>query len=184
MAVSRRHLLRLGQACLAASAMPLKALTNDTISGDPLLSMKWQEWMPLLGSSFNTQTASGKSVWLTLGGVQDMTPNVSGSTRISALWRSEPLIQTFSLKFTGVGEELPQDTYQFENATLGRISLFIVPGGSKNYTAIISHLTGPLPASYSIPTRRKAKVYGPAAAENRPRRESGTQAAQIDAVKD
>jgi hypothetical protein len=139
--------------------------------------------MPLIGSSFNAQTPSGKFAWLTLGGVDDMTPNLSGATRISPLWRTEPLVQTFSLKFYGAGEELPQGTYDFEHTTLGRIPLFIVPGERQNYTAIISHLTGPLPASYSIPKGRKTMAHSQARAENRPQRQSGTQAAQTDAVK-
>jgi hypothetical protein len=178
MTVSRRHLLSLGQAYIAASAMRLKVLAAQTSSGDPLLSMTWQSWMRLIGSNFNAQTASGKYAWLTLGGVDDMTPNVSGATRISPMWRTEPLVQTFSLKFNGAGEELGQGTYDFEHTTLGRIRLFIVPGERQNYTAIISHLTRPLPASYSIPTGRKTMAHGQAGAENRLLRQSGTQAAQ------
>lgn len=56
--------------------------------------------------------------------------------------------EKFSLRFSGPGQVmLAQDTYAFEHPRLGRLSIFIVPGGSRDgrnyYNAVFDRPTSP-----------------------------------------
>ena len=142
---SRRHLFRLGQACLAAAVVPAGAFgqdpETDPLAANPLLKMTQDSFTPLLQTSFVANSGSTKPTWLTLIAVKDA--STPGALKTDA----------FTLYFQGVGEPLKQGTYQFAHQSLGRFGLFIVPAANSTYTATINHLAGPLPSNYTIPTR-------------------------------
>lgn len=71
-----------------------------------------------------------------------------------------PLLDTFGLELSGAREELPQGSYTFRHATLGTLTLFIVPSGPASYIAVINHLTTPLPAGYTVPLRSEPATLG------------------------
>jgi hypothetical protein len=50
------------------------------------------------------------------------------------------VVDTFVLEFQGIGDALPQGTYEMEHGKLGIFSLFIVPAESPAYIAVISHI--------------------------------------------
>ena len=124
----------------------------------PLQYMDRNTFSPLVGTRFTVHTATSRTVPLTLIAVEDMkaaiphtglqrgpSPRMMG--KIPA--PSTRQMNTFALRFRGpVGKTLTQDSYIFESGSLGRIALFIVPGGNAHgkglraptYTAIISHL--------------------------------------------
>src|SRR5215831_20247766 len=108
MEVSRRQLLRFGQACLAA-AVPMKVFGLSFDAGDdPLSTISSDMFALYLGTRFLTRGPSGSPVSLVLSAVQ----------RIAAPDQSAPAVDTFALNFYGAGELLPQDTYTFEHESL------------------------------------------------------------------
>jgi hypothetical protein len=150
--LSRRELMGLGAAFVATSAMPLVGAQNK----DQLLSATAKDFLSHLGSVFTVNGDSMRPSWLALTLVRD-----SSSPSLRA---NLPKIETFTLHFDGTGEPLSQGTWELQHEVLGRISLFLVPGDLSRYTAVISHLLGPLPAGYATPRR----ASGSKIAENRP----------------
>jgi hypothetical protein len=63
----------------------------------------------------------------------------------SVKFPAPPALDTFALGFSSSETSLPQGTYVVENASLGRLSLFIVPSGNSTYTAIISRFADAQP---------------------------------------
>ena len=160
MEVSRRQLFRLGQVCLVAAAAPVKVFGLSFDAGDdPFLALSSDTFAMYLGTRFVTSGPSGNPASLVLSAVQRI-PAANPD-------QSTPRVETFALKFYGVGELLPQDTYTFEHESLRRLSLFVVPSGTGTYTAIINRLKDPLPPGYSIPAGRTLRG-APAAAGNHP----------------
>lgn len=131
--------------------------------------MTRKSFAALLRTAFVTRTAEGKDVTLVLTAVEDGPASASAASAVA--------LDNFSLEFSSAGESMAQGTYQFKQATLGTISLFIVPSGSFTYMAVINHLMAPLPPSYSIPLRANPATAS-AVAENRPVRRPGIQASQ------
>ena len=129
--VSRRHLLRLGQACLTAAALPEVMFSAPTADA---LSMSKDGWLPLLLNSFTIHSDATNPTWLTLVSVTDM------NSVPDASFGNAPKVDTFVLRFQAVGEALPQGTYELTHSSQGKISLFIVPAGEGAYSAIISQL--------------------------------------------
>ena len=165
MPLSRRHMLRLSQAWLAAAALPLRVFADENPTRFSALSKA--RFTSLLGTTFTANSSSMKPTWLVLQFVDDMNSGlVGGSPAVAALSRhpAPPATETFLLRFSGVGETLTQGTYEFEQASLGRVQLFIVPSGHATYAAVFNHIPGGLPASYSIPVNRKQSMAAPAGA--------------------
>ncbi len=171
---SRRHLFRLGQACLAAAAVPARVFAEEPGAGsalaDPLLKMTRDSFTPLLRSGFVANSGSTKPTWLTLIAVDDASTPASANSPAGV-----PKTDAFTLQFQAVGAPLKQGTHQLEHASLGRFALFLVPSGSSAYTATVNHLVGPLPPNYTIPVR-KQKAAAPATARIRSRMQSETPA--------
>lgn len=71
------------------------------------------------GPGWSLETPAGETVEVVLLEV-DTLPSAEGAAG------REP----FSLEFHVRADELPQGTYRFEHAVLGRLSLFVVPIGS------------------------------------------------------
>jgi Domain of unknown function (DUF6916) len=99
-----------------------------------------------VGSSFEV-TSQGQSqpVSLQLLSVNDLPALVPVSTAIMAVappTHAKTRNTTgFVLSFSGgPAENLSQGTYTFKNSALGEFSLFIVPGGVQQYTAIFNHV--------------------------------------------
>ncbi len=170
---SRRHLFRLGQACLAAAAMPGKIFAGEPDTrpflSDPLLKMTRDSFTPLLRSSFVANASSLKPTWLTLTAVEDGANLNPGATASAASVKGPgvPQMDTFALEFQGVGAPLTQGVYSLQRQTLGKITLLLVPSGAASYTAIINHLVGPLPSNYRIPAGRTGLAGAAAAARIR-----------------
>src|SRR5579862_7331765 len=72
MEYSRRHLCRVGQALLAAAALPKAAISAGVDQTGFRLSQKAFE--PLINTAFRVQSDAGAAQWLTLLSVADMTP--------------------------------------------------------------------------------------------------------------
>jgi len=125
----------------------------------PLQYMDRNTFIPLIGTRFMVHTTTSRTVPLTLIAVEDTTaiPHSSlqrGHGRSLSMVGNVPAastrhVNTFALRFRGpVGKTLAQDSYIFESGSLGRIAMFIVPGGNAQgkglraptYTAIFSRL--------------------------------------------
>lgn len=162
MSVSRRKLLQntvLAAAACAAGALPVWAAKNQKgPNGPPQPEVEDAGLKPLdrvafeaaVGSGFRvTPTTGGSSVvWLRLLSVNDLPALVPINTGAMAVppprQKSAPVKTAgFLLSFLGtLPKPLPQGTYNFEHARLGKFSLLIVPGksGQETYTAVINRL--------------------------------------------
>lgn len=170
MQISRRQVFQFGQKVLAISVIKSRLFGGDIAAKEAdLLSMSRETFNSVLRSTFITENAERISVPLVLTAVQDATAAVVPGAAVS--------LDTFTLEFSSAGQDLPQGTYRFRQATLGTITLFIVPSGSHTYMAVINHLKTALPPNYSIPRRAKP-VGAPAVAGTRPVGRGGIQAAQ------
>ncbi len=143
MEYSRRHLFRVGQAMLAAAALP-KAVFSAEL-GDAGFRLTQKGLQPLVNESFQVQSDAGVSRWFTLLSVEDMTPNPAAYRAPMIMPRNlkipaSPKTETFALHFSSSGEDLSQGTYVFEHKTTGRLPLFIVPSGNSTYVAVINQL--------------------------------------------
>lgn len=102
-------------------------------------------------TGFSVTPASGKDpgVWLRLLAVKDLpalAPVNTGAMAVPPPKQKSAAVQTtgFMLFFLGtLPKPLPQETYTFEHAQLGKFSLMIVPdkSGQQTYTAVINRLT-------------------------------------------
>jgi hypothetical protein len=157
MFVSRRKFLLAGQTLLAAVALPTKffgaaSSLNLGSSGATILATATKAtFQPLVNSSFSVQVNSLTTAWLTLLSVEDMNPKSPSGLKpmVFGLNAPKPAPQqttdTFALHFYGTGETLAQGTYDLEHHVLGKFQLFVVPAGTSEYTAVISHLQTALP---------------------------------------
>jgi hypothetical protein len=163
MSLSRRHLFRVGQAWLAAAALP-KSMFAAPQRGNALASLGKESFVTVLGSTFAANASSMKPTWLVLQFVDDLdsssgaiNPSLAASRQYAA-----PATEGFVLRFSGVGKPLSQGTYEFEHSSLGAIQMFIVPLGRAGYAAVFNRIKGSLPTNYPIPIR-KSSVGAPAA---------------------
>jgi hypothetical protein len=148
---SRRHLFRMGQAILAAAALPEVTFSADW--GDDGFALTQRKFAPLVNAAFRVQSDSGASRWFTLLSVEDLTPKgpvyqlpmvVPRHLKIPA----SPKTEAFALHFASSGEAIPQGTYVFEHESTGRLPLFIVPSGNSTFIAIVNRLTLPGTKTY------------------------------------
>jgi hypothetical protein len=159
MSVSRRRLLRnsvfAAMACAAAPLQSWAGIKNSPKKQTPvhpvdnagLQHLERASFNREIGSSFQVSPVSGKSspVWLRLLAVDDLpalVPVNVGAMTVPPKHASHPVTTTgFMLSFLGLlTKPLPQDTYNFEHAGLGKFSLLIVPDGHQKYTAVINRL--------------------------------------------
>jgi hypothetical protein len=145
MQISRRHVLHLGQAWLAGTAFSGSMFAGDSSAGSTP-PMSRQTFNAVLGTTFTANANSLTPTWLTLATIEDL----SGSQMTTQTISTAITTQAFALHFTMTGAALSQETYEFDHLTLGKISLFVVPGNGAA-VAVINQLMNPLPASYSIP---------------------------------
>jgi hypothetical protein len=143
MEYSRRHLFRVGQALLAAAALPKAAFSTEVGETGFRLSQKGFE--PLVNATFRLQSDSGASQWLTLLSVADMTTKAPAYETAMVMPRhlkipASPRTETFALHFQSTGDALRQGTYVLEHEATGRLPLFIVPSGKFTYVAIVNLL--------------------------------------------
>jgi hypothetical protein len=164
MSVSRRKLLQhsiFAAAACAVGALPALAAKNKNVvhSNLPPVTVENAGLKPLarpafeatIGSGFRVTPTSGKSpaVWLRLLAVKDLpalAPVNTGMMAVSPPKQKSAPVNTsgFMLSFLGtLPKPLPQDTYTFEHARLGKFSLLIVPDkdGEQTYTATINRLS-------------------------------------------
>ncbi len=172
MALSRRQFVGLGGLFVASAIAPLAASSSgsnhsaataasfDASQEVPLQYLSRDNFTRLIGTRFTVHTANSRTVPLTLIAVEDLrTPAATAtvSSRGRALQAHLPAMvgkvpaastrqmDTFALRFRGfAGKLLAQNSYVFESGGLGKIALFIVPGGKNmripTYTAIINRL--------------------------------------------
>jgi hypothetical protein len=101
-----------------------------------------------IGSAFKVSDTSGKvsPFWLRLLSVEDFDAAPAVDPASMAVAPRAAVSQaihttTFSLRFSGGPvETLQQETFVIEHDQLGEFSLFIVPAGPQQYTAIINRL--------------------------------------------
>src|SRR5215472_10424107 len=159
MSVSRRRFLKHGTfAAIACAAVPSQAFggrKNDADGGfdfgrDFKIHKKVNRsaFEDLVGSSFKVTDKSGSSVWLRLIGVEDLPAvapaNVGMMSVAPPSFSSTPTTSGYILSLSADGTSLTQDTYLFENASLGRFPMFIVPAGPGQYTALFNLLNAPV----------------------------------------
>ena len=143
MGVTRRQVFRLGQTLLAATVIPPKIFGANQAAATLYSKDRFRT---LVNSSFAVQSEPAGRSWLVLLSVEDLVP------ASSSLRSSGPSLDTFVLHFYGSGEPLEQNTYELDHASLGRLSLFIVPGADSKYTATINRFLGAAP--YAPPVRQ------------------------------
>lgn len=99
-----------------------------------------------IGSSFEVMSDRlSQPVWLQLQAVNDLpalAPVNTASMAVAPPKHSKTRNTTgFVLSFGGgPAQNLSQGTYTFKSSALGEFSLFIVPGGTQQYTAVFNHL--------------------------------------------
>jgi hypothetical protein len=160
MSVSRRRFLKHGAlAVVACAAVPSQALSgrkNDLDGGAdlnrgvrPHLRVSRSAFENLIGSSFKVTDKSGNSVWLRLIAVSELpeiAPMNVGLMSVAPKHSfSAPTTSGYILNLSAGGTSLTQDTYTFENASMGRFPMFIVPAGPGQYTALFNLLDAPVP---------------------------------------
>jgi hypothetical protein len=157
MSVSRRRFLQSSTlAAAACAAAPLQAWNNKpSLDGATnhlpgLNGLSRQSFERVVGSSFKVSATTGNAntVWLRLLAVEDLPALQPVNTAIMAVppkpTTSAVSTTGFMLSFSGPGTRLPQGTYAFEHAGLGKFALLIVPGGPGlgTYTAVFNLLVG------------------------------------------
>lgn len=147
MAISRRHLMRLGQAWIAAATLPRAVFGAELALNVAQLSRK--SFQSVIGSTFTANGSSLTPSWLVLQSIEEVTP---ADTQPAITGIRGPATESFILHFSSVGAPLAQGTYDFQHSSLGTMKIFVVPGGN-GYFAVFNHLLGPLPAN--LPVRRK-----------------------------
>lgn len=137
---SRRHLLRLGILAAASAALPLEAMGQLAAKPgtaafrpagneyDALAYLTADDFKSSLGSVFKVQSGASGSARMILAEVQSP-PTLARSAKQTATTLA-PNPQQFALRFKLVsGTPLKQGTYVFENSTVGRFAMFVVPSG-------------------------------------------------------
>src|SRR5215475_6573191 len=166
--ISRRGFIVSGQAVLVSAALPAKILaaagsTSSKVAD--LNSLTRANFLPFVSSSFAVTSSSLPTTWFTLLSVQDMNPKSTQPTTAMAVMPKKPKTpapqtDTYALHFHSTSDQLPQGTYQFEHAVLGKFSLFIVPSGVSTYIAVVNHLL--FPVQVPPPVKAIPKVGVPA----------------------
>jgi len=144
MKISRRRLFQMGQACLAAAAVPeVFAADGEGEAGNRRLALLSRaEFAPHVGSSFGVRT-EGSTSWLRLVAIEDGSAPAGDYSNVPARFRPKgpaTKVDAFALRFVGPGAGLTQNTYVVEHASLGRFPLFLTPAGENGYTAIFNRI--------------------------------------------
>lgn len=115
--MKRRDILRAGASSLAFAGMI--GATAPRASAAASASFAWNRAtaLALVGQQFFLNHPELRAIGLTLAEVQ--TPE-----------RQDPQLQQFSLVFTSDGTRFAAGTYEIDQATLGRFSLFVAPAGN------------------------------------------------------
>lgn len=182
MSVTRRGFLEFGKILAAACAFPLEVFGQNApreFGGGQTLDLQtvtkdtFAQWVD---STFTVRSGTSSPTFLTLVAVNDLTPPVytKGIPFNRKLAASQTPLVTFTLKFLGTGDTLDQGTYDLEHSTLGKFSLFVVPGEPSMYTAVVCHFQSaglaPIPPSKIIkqpggaPVPRSGEAAGDGAA--------------------
>lgn len=156
MSVSRRRFLQSSAAAaIGCAASPLFAGNGHTKTpGTPTTGSKTTmlpapgrlAFSSAVGSSFEVTSESlSQPVWLRLLAVDDppaITPVNTASMAVPPPKHAKSKTTTgFVLSFSGgPTENLAQGTYTFQSSSLGKFSLFIVPGGPQQYSAVFNHV--------------------------------------------
>jgi len=151
MSVSRRGFLEYSKLLSAASVLPRRLfhlnLTNKVAKDGAtfLNSMTKDSIAPYVSSTWKVRSTTGASTYLTLQAVKDTNVTAVAETQTATaapknLGRPQARVDAFALEFLGIGDALPQGTYELEHSQIGVFSLFIVPADSPIYVAMISHL--------------------------------------------
>jgi hypothetical protein len=158
MTVSRRGFIEYGKVLAAACVVPrswftfsLQAATggkNNLGEKDAtafLQNMTRESIAPFVKSTWTVHSEPGKQTYLTLSAVKEIAAPAAAQQQAATVppersLRTPAVIDTFVLEFQGIGDALPQGTYEMEHAKLGAFSLFIVPAESPTYIAVISHI--------------------------------------------
>jgi hypothetical protein len=146
MGISRRGLLQFAPVMLAAAIIP-KRLLADTQSAS-FADLSQESFGGCVNTSFEAVDRGGKSIWVTLTSVEDLTSQIAELNR--SAWQALPLraagqpprLNVFALHFYGPPGSLAQGTYTMNHATLGSFAIFLVPDGYSSYTAIVNRLLG------------------------------------------
>jgi hypothetical protein len=136
---SRRHLLRVAPAALAAATLP-RAFGAEGSADNRFVAR--EKFTSLVNDAFYVQLDTGGSRWFTLLSVKDTArPPEYQPTLVMPRYLRIPAsrkLESFALNFQSSGEPLAQGTYNFEHKSLGIIKLFIVPSGDFSYVATIN----------------------------------------------
>lgn len=113
--MKRRDILRAGASSLAFAGMIGAAVPRASASD----SFAWSRAtaLALVGQQFFLNHPELRAIGLTLADVQ--TPQ-----------HQDPQLQQFSLVFASDGARFGAGTYEIDQATLGRFSLFVAPAGN------------------------------------------------------
>ncbi len=128
---------------------PTEVMSDESLSIFEAVSAEtFKQW---IGSAFR-MSHNGKQVGtVVLVSVKDIpSPEALSSARASRMVgaipasSSGPSVASFSLRFEGTGNALPQDTYTLTHSWLGAFPLFLVPSGAggspATYTATFNLL--------------------------------------------
>ena len=149
MGISRRGLLQLAPMLAAAGIIPKRLLADAPAASFPELSQ--ESFGACANTPFEAVDGSGKSIWVTLTSVEDMTTQIAELNR--SAWAALPVrvpgepprFDVFAVHFYGPPGSLAQGTYTMNHATLGSFPMFIVPDRYSSYTAIVNRLIGQRP---------------------------------------
>lgn len=144
MRFSRRDLLRLGSTLAATGVLPARLLADNQSRGFAELSR--ESFEGCVNTPFEAVDGNGKSTWLTLMSVQDLTNQTAELNR--SAWEALPVpaseapphLSVFTVRLYGPPDSLKQGTYTMNQTTLGTFPLFVVPDGYSAYTAIVNRL--------------------------------------------
>jgi hypothetical protein len=162
MSLSRRHFVHMASLSLVTGAVLPAAFAQDAPEGvDETFSpermaifqgISMQTFKPYLMDRFAISLAGRPLGKLTLIDVSDTHPGAPEPEMQRGNSPARPqqrALTGFALQFQGSGGRLPQETYTFSQAALGKFPLFLVPDGHKpdppTYTAIFTLLATPEP---------------------------------------
>lgn len=150
MPVSRRRFLQnsalavIGCAASPVFAGKTQSKTSTADSSETMIAAPARSrFESAIGSSFEVSSENVQPVWVQLVSVNDLpalAPVNTASMAVPPPKHSTRPTSGFVLNFSGgPAENLAQGTYTFQNSTLGKFSLFIVPTGPEQYVAFFVH---------------------------------------------
>lgn len=165
MGISRRGLLQFAPILAVTGAIP-KRLLAETASPD-FAALSQESFSGCVNTPFEAVDPKGKSTWLTLTSVEDLTSQIAELNRSAwaalpqRLPAEPPRLNVYALHFYGPPGSLTQGTYTMNNATVGSMPIFLVPDGYSSYMAVINRLVGWRPGpprTETLKTTRPKKI--------------------------